>query len=41
VVFALARGIRHAGRDHGRETPRELLEEPIHEVGGHGVPLDR
>ncbi|MDP8993792.1 MAG: alanine:cation symporter family protein [Pseudomonadota bacterium] len=28
VVFALARGHRAAGRDHGRETPRELIEEP-------------
>ncbi|MEE9432907.1 MAG: alanine/glycine:cation symporter family protein [Sphingorhabdus sp.] len=28
VVFALARGNRSAGTDHGRETPPELLEEP-------------
>jgi len=27
VVFALAKGNRAAGTDHGRETPRELLEE--------------
>ena len=27
VVFALARGQRNAGRDHGRETPSELAEE--------------
>ncbi|WP_262504030.1 alanine/glycine:cation symporter family protein [Sphingosinithalassobacter sp. CS137] len=27
VVFALARGVRNAGRDHGRETPAELLDE--------------
>ncbi len=27
VVFALARGDRAAGQDHGRETPKELLEE--------------
>ena len=29
VVFALARGNRSAGRDHGRECPRELLDEPL------------
>ena len=28
VVFALAKGDRTAGTDHGRETPPELLEEP-------------
>lgn len=27
VVFALARGNRSAGTDHGRETPKELLDE--------------
>jgi AGCS family alanine or glycine:cation symporter len=27
VVFALAKGDRAAGTDHGRETPKELLEE--------------
>ncbi|MEH6660774.1 MAG: alanine/glycine:cation symporter family protein [Parasphingorhabdus sp.] len=27
VVFALAKGDRSAGTDHGRETPKELLEE--------------
>ena len=27
VVFALAKGNRAAGIDHGRETPKELLEE--------------
>ena len=27
VVFALAKGNRAAGTDHGRETPQELLEE--------------
>ncbi|MDE0933666.1 MAG: alanine/glycine:cation symporter family protein [Novosphingopyxis baekryungensis] len=27
VVFALARGVRTAGKDHGRETPAELSEE--------------
>ncbi len=27
VVFALARGERAAGTDHGRETPKELLED--------------
>jgi alanine or glycine:cation symporter, AGCS family len=31
VVFALARGYRSAGRDHGRECPRELLDEPLAE----------
>jgi AGCS family alanine or glycine:cation symporter len=41
VVFALARGHRSAGKDHGRETPQELLDEPVVELGGHGVPLDR
>ncbi|MGI8706379.1 MAG: alanine/glycine:cation symporter family protein [Sphingomicrobium sp.] len=29
VVFALARGHRSAGRDHGRECPPELLDEPL------------
>ncbi|MBA3576152.1 MAG: alanine:cation symporter family protein [Sphingomonas sp.] len=29
VVFALARGNRSAGRDHGRECPRELIDEPL------------
>ena len=29
VIFALARGNRSAGRDHGRECPPELLDEPI------------
>ncbi len=33
VVFALARGHRSAGRDHGRETPRELFDEPVVEAG--------
>ena len=32
VVFALARGERSAGRDHGRETPRELIDEPAPEA---------
>ncbi len=27
VVFALARGVRNAGTDHGRETPSELSDE--------------
>ena len=27
VVFALAKGNRAAGVDHGRETPKELLED--------------
>ncbi len=27
VVFALAKGHRSAGTDHGRETPKELMEE--------------
>jgi alanine or glycine:cation symporter, AGCS family len=31
VVFALARGERSAGHDHGRETPRELIDEPAPE----------
>jgi AGCS family alanine or glycine:cation symporter len=39
VVFALARGHRSAGKDHGRETPRELIEEPITEGAGHASPL--
>ncbi|HWH17447.1 MAG TPA: alanine/glycine:cation symporter family protein [Allosphingosinicella sp.] len=40
VVFALARGHRSAGRDHGRDTPRELLEEPVTEGAGHSSPLN-
>jgi AGCS family alanine or glycine:cation symporter len=28
VVFKLAQGHRAAGRDHGRETPAELLDDP-------------
>ncbi len=28
VVFKLAQGQRAAGKDHGRETPAELLDEP-------------
>ncbi|PKP94524.1 MAG: sodium:alanine symporter family protein [Alphaproteobacteria bacterium HGW-Alphaproteobacteria-16] len=28
VVFKLAKGHRSAGRDHGRETPAELLDKP-------------
>ncbi|MGP1282735.1 MAG: alanine/glycine:cation symporter family protein, partial [Parasphingopyxis sp.] len=28
VIFALARGERTAGTDHGRETPKELMDEP-------------
>jgi AGCS family alanine or glycine:cation symporter len=39
VVFALARGHRSAGKDHGRETPRELIEEPITDGAGHASPL--
>jgi AGCS family alanine or glycine:cation symporter len=35
VVFAIARGNRSAGKDHGRETPRELLDEPVTEGAGH------
>lgn len=35
VVFALAKGDRTAGTDHGRETPPELLEEPSGAPGGH------
>ncbi|WP_205007855.1 alanine/glycine:cation symporter family protein [Sphingosinithalassobacter portus] len=27
VVFKLAKGIRNAGKDHGRETPSELFDE--------------
>jgi AGCS family alanine or glycine:cation symporter len=38
VVFALARGQRSAGRDHGRETPSELTEPVRGGAGGHGVP---
>ena len=38
VVFALARGNRAAGKDHGRDTPQELLEEPVSGAGGHSVP---
>jgi alanine or glycine:cation symporter, AGCS family len=40
VVFALARGHRAAGTDHGRETPRELFDEPVAE-SGHGSVIDR
>ncbi|WP_114954444.1 alanine/glycine:cation symporter family protein [Sphingosinicella terrae] len=29
VVFALARGRRDAGKDHGRETPPELCDPPL------------
>ncbi len=29
VVFALARGNRSAGKDYGRECPRELIDEPV------------
>ncbi|MEZ5708986.1 MAG: alanine/glycine:cation symporter family protein [Blastomonas sp.] len=35
VVFALARGNRTAGKDHGRETPKELSEEVAGAPGGH------
>lgn len=35
VVFALAKGNRTAGTDHGRETPPELSEEPTGAPGGH------
>jgi len=35
VVFALAKGNRTAGTDHGRETPPELLEEASGAPGGH------
>lgn len=35
VVFALARGERTAGTDHGRETPPELSEEISGAPGGH------
>ena len=35
TVFALARGHRTAGTDHGRETPRELFEEVGGAPGGH------
>ena len=38
VVFALARGERSAGRDHGRETPRELIDPPVTEGAGHASP---
>ncbi|SIN59639.1 alanine or glycine:cation symporter, AGCS family [Parasphingorhabdus marina DSM 22363] len=34
VVFALAKGNRTAGTDHGRETPKELTEE-ISGAAGH------
>ncbi len=34
VVFALAKGDRTAGTDHGRETPKELLED-ISGTPGH------
>ncbi len=35
VVFALAKGNRTAGTDHGRETPAELSEEVSGAPGGH------
>lgn len=35
VVFALARGNRTAGTDHGRETPPELSEDIAGTPGGH------
>jgi len=35
VVFALAKGNRTAGTDHGRETPKELSEEVSGAAGGH------
>ncbi len=35
VVFALAKGNRTAGTDHGRETPAELSEEITGSAGGH------
>ncbi len=35
VVFALARGNRTAGKDHGRETPSELAEEVVVGTPGH------
>jgi len=34
VVFAIAKGHRTAGTDHGRETPKELMEE-ISGTAGH------
>lgn len=34
VVFALAKGNRTAGTDHGRETPKELQEE-VSGAAGH------
>jgi AGCS family alanine or glycine:cation symporter len=42
VIFALARGNRSAGRDHGRECPPELLDEPIAEQApARDAPIDR
>ncbi|HZF94542.1 MAG TPA: alanine/glycine:cation symporter family protein [Allosphingosinicella sp.] len=38
VVFALARGDRSAGPDHGRETPRELLDDPEPLPAGEAPP---
>ena len=35
VIFALARGERTAGTDHGRETPPELSEDIGGAPGGH------
>ena len=35
VVFALARGNRTAGTDHGRETPQELFDDVTGAPGGH------
>lgn len=35
VIFALARGNRTAGADHGRDTPSELAEEVTGAPGGH------
>jgi AGCS family alanine or glycine:cation symporter len=34
VVFALSRGERSAGADHGRETPGEFLDEPASAPAG-------
>jgi AGCS family alanine or glycine:cation symporter len=33
VVFAIARGNRAAGKDHGRETPNEFVTEATIEPG--------
>ncbi len=35
VVFALAKGNRTAGTDHGRETPQELYDDVTGAPGGH------